>query len=86
MRTASSPAPGVRGRRLGVVVTLTAGEIHLLGSRIVGRGGIMAFTSPLPSVSLPAVPLTPYILERASRLATKTAFIDGLTGRTLTYG
>jgi acyl-CoA synthetase (AMP-forming)/AMP-acid ligase II len=44
------------------------------------------FTSPLPSVDVPASPLTPYILERASQLATKTAFVDGATGRTMTYG
>ncbi len=46
----------------------------------------MTFTSPLPSISLPALPLTPYILERAGQLADKVAFIDGVTGRTMTYG
>ncbi len=46
----------------------------------------MTFASPLPSISLPASPLTPYILERAGRLAHKAAFIDGVTGRTMTYG
>jgi acyl-CoA synthetase (AMP-forming)/AMP-acid ligase II len=46
----------------------------------------MTFTSPLPSVSLPELPLTPYTLERAGQLAGKTAFIDGATGRTMTYG
>jgi acyl-CoA synthetase (AMP-forming)/AMP-acid ligase II len=45
----------------------------------------MTFTSPLPSVSVPAMPLTPYTLERAGQLAGKTAFIDGATGRTMTY-
>ena len=45
----------------------------------------MTFTSPLPPVSLPALPLTPYILERAGRLADNTAFIDGPTGRKMTY-
>jgi 4-coumarate--CoA ligase len=44
------------------------------------------FTSPLPSVSIPASPLTPYILERSGRWADKAAFIDGATGRTMTYG
>jgi acyl-CoA synthetase (AMP-forming)/AMP-acid ligase II len=44
------------------------------------------FTSPLPAVNVPASPLTPYILERAGRLARKAAFIDGSTGRTMTYG
>ncbi len=43
------------------------------------------FTSPLPSVTLPASPLTPFILERAGRLADKDAFIDGTTGRRMTY-
>jgi len=46
----------------------------------------MTFTSPLPSVSLHASPLTPYVLERAGRLADKTAFIDGANGRTMSYG
>ena len=45
----------------------------------------MTFTSPLPPVSLPAVPLTQYTLEHAGRLAGKPAFIDGATGRTMTY-
>lgn len=45
----------------------------------------MTFASPLPPVSLPAVPLTPYTLERAGQLAGKAAFIDGATGRTVTY-
>src|SRR5207247_1810302 len=45
----------------------------------------MTFTSPLPSVSLPALPLTPYTLERAGQLAGKAAFIDGATGRTMAY-
>ena len=46
----------------------------------------MTFTSPLPSVSLPALALTPYTLERAGQMAGKTAFIDAATGRTMTYG
>jgi 4-coumarate--CoA ligase len=46
----------------------------------------MTFTSPLPSVSVPALPLTPYILEGVSRLADKAAFVDGVTGRPTTYG
>ena len=46
----------------------------------------MTFTSPLPSVSLPALALTPYTLERAGQMAGKTAFIDAATGRKMTYG
>ena len=45
----------------------------------------MIFTSPLPSVSLPASPLTPYLLERARQLPDKTAFIDATSGRTMSY-
>jgi acyl-CoA synthetase (AMP-forming)/AMP-acid ligase II len=45
----------------------------------------MSFTSPLPSVSLPTSPLTPYLLENTRRLADKVAFIDAVTGRTMTY-
>jgi 4-coumarate--CoA ligase len=36
-------------------------------------------------VSLPTTPVTPYILERASQLPYRAAFIDGATGRTTTY-
>ena len=46
----------------------------------------MAFASTLRPVSLPELPLTPYIFERAGRLADKVAFIDGVTGRSTTYG
>ena len=46
----------------------------------------MTFTSPLPSVSIPAAPLTQFTLERANELADKAAFIDAATGGTMTYG
>ena len=46
----------------------------------------MRFASPLPSVRLPQSALTPYVLEGAGRLADKAAFVDGVTGRTMTYG
>jgi len=45
----------------------------------------MPFTSPLPSVTLPDEPLTPYTLARAADLAGKAAFIDGATGHVVTY-
>src|SRR4051794_31446159 len=48
--------------------------------------GTMTFTSPLPSVRLPSSPLTPYTLERAGELTGKAAFVDGASGRTMTYG
>ncbi len=44
------------------------------------------FTSPVPSVSVPTSPLTPYILDRAARWVDKAAFVDGATGGTMTYG
>jgi 4-coumarate--CoA ligase len=45
----------------------------------------MTFTSPLPEVGIPAMPLTPYLLERAAQLGDKAAFIDGPTGRAVSY-
>jgi 4-coumarate--CoA ligase len=45
----------------------------------------MPYTSPLPEVDIPHVPLTGYVLQRAGELADKPALIDGPTGRTLTY-
>jgi acyl-CoA synthetase (AMP-forming)/AMP-acid ligase II len=43
------------------------------------------FTSPLPPVTLTASPLTPFVLEGAGQLADKAAFLDGATGRKMTY-
>src|SRR5580765_20974 len=45
----------------------------------------MPFTSPLPSVSIPDSPLTPYTLARAAELGDKAAFIEGPSGRVVTY-
>jgi acyl-CoA synthetase (AMP-forming)/AMP-acid ligase II len=45
----------------------------------------MVFASPLPPVVLPAAALTPYTLEHAGQMAAKAAFIDGASGRTMTY-
>lgn len=42
--------------------------------------------SPFPDLEIPSTPLTPYVLERASGNPDKPAFIDGPTGRILTYG
>ena len=46
----------------------------------------MIFRSPYPDVDIPIIPLTPFVLQHAERLADKPAIIDGPTGRTLTYG
>jgi acyl-CoA synthetase (AMP-forming)/AMP-acid ligase II len=42
-------------------------------------------TSPLPDVTIPEVPLTPFVLERAAELGDKPAFIEGMSGRVMTY-
>ncbi len=44
------------------------------------------FTSPLPDVEIPSLPLTEYVLERAGALGDKPALIEGMSGRVLTYG
>jgi len=46
----------------------------------------MIFRSPHPDVQIPKIPLTPFVLRHATRLADKLAIIDGLTGHGLTYG
>ena len=43
------------------------------------------YTSPLPDVEIPNLPLTGYILQRAGELGDKPALIEGLSGRVLTY-
>ena len=45
----------------------------------------MVFRSPLPDVTIPDVPLTPFVLQRATSLGDRPALIDGPSGRTLTY-
>ena len=37
----------------------------------------MIFRSPYPDVAIPDVPLTPFVLRHAERLADKPALIDG---------
>ncbi len=45
----------------------------------------MIVASSSPSVNVPEVPITEYVLRHAVRLADKPALVDGPTGRTLTY-
>jgi 4-coumarate--CoA ligase len=45
----------------------------------------MIFRSPLPDVTIPESPLTPFVLGRAAEVPDKVAFIEGPTGRTMTY-
>lgn len=46
----------------------------------------MIFRSSYPNVSIPSLPLTEFVLQRALELADKPAFIEGLTNRMVTYG
>ena len=46
----------------------------------------MSFRSPLPGVIVPPSPVTPYTLAHAGELSAKTAFIEGVSGRAMTYG
>ncbi|HEY6146312.1 MAG TPA: AMP-binding protein, partial [Thermoanaerobaculia bacterium] len=45
----------------------------------------MIFRSPEPDVSIPDVALTPFLLERAAVHGDRVAFIDGSTGRRVTF-
>jgi acyl-CoA synthetase (AMP-forming)/AMP-acid ligase II len=46
----------------------------------------MIFKSAWPDVSIPEIPLTPFVLRHAERLRDKPAIVDGPTGRSLTFG
>ncbi len=41
--------------------------------------------SPFPDVEIPDMPFTDFVLERAGERGEKAAFIDGSSGRTITY-
>ncbi|HEX6299005.1 MAG TPA: 4-coumarate--CoA ligase family protein [Acidimicrobiia bacterium] len=45
-----------------------------------------AFTSPLPDVEIPATTITTQVFRHANRLTDRDAIVDGLTGRSYTYG
>ena len=44
------------------------------------------YESSLPAVDVPAISITDYVLQRAEELADKVAFVDGPSGREVTYG
>jgi len=46
----------------------------------------IVFTSPLPDVEIPATTITTQVFRHATRLADRDAVVDGLTGRSYTYG
>jgi acyl-CoA synthetase (AMP-forming)/AMP-acid ligase II len=45
----------------------------------------MIFRGSYPEVSIPEIPLTPFVLSRARELDEKPALIDGATGRVVSY-
>ena len=45
----------------------------------------MIFRAPFPDVTIPEVPITPFVLQKAKELGNKPALIDGPTGRVITY-
>ncbi len=45
----------------------------------------MIFASPLPDVEIPDVALTGYVLARAAERGDQPAFVEGSSGRTVTY-
>ena len=45
----------------------------------------MIFQSPRPPVDVPRVSVTSYILERASEFSERTALVDAITDRRMTY-
>jgi acyl-CoA synthetase (AMP-forming)/AMP-acid ligase II len=46
----------------------------------------MIFRSPYVDTTIPEVPLTQFVLQRAAELGDKPALIDGPSGRTITHG
>ncbi len=45
----------------------------------------MIFRSRYPDVSIPDLPLTPVVLQKAHQVGDQPALIDGPSGRTITY-
>ena len=45
----------------------------------------MIFSSPHPTVTIPEISLTDFVLRRAAEFGDKPAIIEGQTGRTITY-
>src|SRR5260370_10678634 len=45
----------------------------------------MIVRSPYPDVTIPEIPLTQFVLQRAEKLGDKPALIEGPTGRVITY-
>src|SRR5947209_164051 len=46
----------------------------------------MIYTSPFPDVRVPDLPIGDFVFTGAAQRANKVALIDGITGRSVTYG
>ncbi|MGH2775052.1 MAG: AMP-binding protein [Actinomycetota bacterium] len=54
--------------------------------QVIDKGELrMVVVSPYPAVDIPDMPLTAFVLERATEFGDKPALIDGPSGRTITY-
>jgi acyl-CoA synthetase (AMP-forming)/AMP-acid ligase II len=47
--------------------------------------GLMIFRGPFPEVTIPEIPLTAFVLQKAQERGSKAALIEGPTGRIITY-
>ncbi|MBT8199895.1 MAG: 4-coumarate--CoA ligase family protein [Acidimicrobiia bacterium] len=47
---------------------------------------MVVVTSPHPDIEVPSIPLTDYVMSDADGLSEKPAFVDGPSGRTITFG
>ena len=45
----------------------------------------MIFRGPFPDVTIPEIPITPFVFQNAKERSAKAALIDGTSGRALTY-
>jgi acyl-CoA synthetase (AMP-forming)/AMP-acid ligase II len=45
----------------------------------------MIFRGPFPQITIPEIPVTTYVLQRANERGSKAALIDGPSGRTIRY-
>ena len=56
-----------------------------MGGRYRYKMAPVIFKSPLPDVTIPEEPLTPFVFARAKELGAKAAFIDGTTDQPVSY-
>src|SRR5688572_28823391 len=56
-----------------------------MSADVAGPNAEPIFRSRWPDVEIPETPLAPFVLRRAAELGTKTALVDGASGRSYTY-